>query len=187
MNVSKTSDPSVDPQYIFTETNVSQTYSQNLPIEDLVKLADQIWADVKTHPDFGTTDEKDKEHEDMYYIYFDKYKDFGLSFPIILRWMIQMTKYSSKAFKKFLIKYNTANVSDKKESLILQAEYIVFLYKESQHYDEKNVNFYRDYIIKVLLEEHNAHEKIQEEIKQELEKIKDEKRIELYEYLQRYK
>ena len=165
--------------YIFTETKCDINRAQSLPLDDILQLGNNIWNDVKTHPDI----KDEKKSEELYYKIFNKYKDFGTSFPIILRWMVQMRRYSEKAFKKFLIKYSTANIESKKDFLILQADYVVYLYEENKHYDKKHVQTYRDFIIKQLLEEEDRIKAIQEELNKELDSIDYEKRKRIYDYI----
>lgn len=162
---------------IFSETAVN--YSKNMQLDELLSLGTKIWNEVKKNPDI----KDEKKSEELYYTIYNKYKDFGSSFPLILRWMVQMQKYSEKAFKKFLLKYSTANITSKKEFLILQADYIVYLYEESKHYNRKQVNTYREFIIKQLLEEDDELSSIQEELKTELQNLDMEKRQRLYEYI----
>lgn len=162
-------------EYIYTETEIkpSVKYAKSLPISDLITLGTKIWNEVRLID----------SSEENYYNTYNKYQEFGSSFPLILRWMVQMHRYSEKAFKKFLIKYSTATIETKKDFLILQADYIVYLYEENNHYDKKHVNTYRDYIIKVLLEEEEELKTIQSEVKEELSNIDNEQRKLLYEYI----
>lgn len=167
--------------YVFTETKMDSNinYAKSLPLDDIIKIANNIWHEVKKHPDIHD----EKKSENIYHNIYNKYHEFGSSFPLILRWMVQMHKYSEKAFKKFLIKYSSANISSKKDFLILQADYIVYLYEENKHYDKKHINSYREFIIKQLLDEEDELKKIENELSSELNKIDDEKRKRLYDYL----
>lgn len=176
---------SVEANFVFSETEVkpSVNYAKSLPLDDLITLGNKIWKEVKNNPDI----KNDKKAEEIYYTVYNKYRDFGSSFPLILRWMVQMHRYSEKAFRKFLMKYSTASLSSKKDFLILQADYIVYLYEENKHYDKKNVNAYRDFIIKQLLEEEEEIKHIQQELTTELAVIDDEKRQRLYDYIKSMK
>lgn len=167
--------------YIFTETEVkpNMNYTRSLPLDDILALGNKIWNEVSHNPDI----KNEKKGEEIYHMIYNKYYDFGSSFPLILRWMVQMYKYSEKAFKKFLIKYSTADISSKKDFLILQADYIVYLYEENKHWDKKHVNAYRDFIIKQLLDEEDQMKKIDEELKAEIANLDIEKRKRLYEYV----
>lgn len=166
-------------EYIYSETKVNTQYSQSLQIDELIKLANVIWTDVKSN--------KKQNTEEMFDVVFNKYREFGSSFPIILRWMVEMDKFSDRAFKKFLYKYSNTDITNKKDFLIVQAEYLVYLYEETKHYDKNQVNLYREFIIKQLLEEDKLLSQMEEETKKELEKLKEEKRKELYEYVKSIK
>lgn len=170
-----------DAEYIYTETEVSSdvNHAQSLPIDDLVKLGGDIWNDIKKLPE-------DKS-EEVYHAMYNKYRDFGSSFPLILRWMVQIRKYSSKAFRKFLIKYSSAKITTRKDFLILQAEYIVYLYEENKHHDKNSVNLYREFIIKQLLEEDEKMCNIIDETDKEINRLSDEKRNRLYNYIKNIK
>jgi hypothetical protein len=165
--------------YIYTSQNCS--YENNVSFDDLLEMANNIWKEVKKEL------KKTNDLDSLYIQFFDKYKDFGKSFPIILRWMVQMQSYSEKAFKKFLIKYSNANIQNKKDFLILQADYIVYLYEESKHYKKQEVVNYKEFIIKQLLEEDSMFDKIQEEYKIQEKEDKDTAlqncRQKLYNYL----
>lgn len=165
-------------QYIFTESNI-QEGTKELPLDQLLELADKIWSDVKHNPGFN----KEEKLSELTDYYFNKYKDFSYSFPIVIRWMIQLGKYNKKAFKKYLFKYKETKITCRKDFAILQAEYLVFLYKEENHYDQKYINNYREFIVKQLVEEEELHKKVEEEFNDELKKIDREKRERLFQYL----
>jgi hypothetical protein len=167
---------SSNESHVFSETVAH--CAQSLPLHDLISLANVIWNEVRT---VNITDED--KLEDYYNQVHSKYKDFGSSFPIVLRWMVQIKKYSEKAFRKFLIKYSSAKIESKKDFLILQADYVVYIYKENKHHDRKNVEAYREFIIKQLLDEEAEMARIGEEYKQALKKMDEEKRLELYKEL----
>lgn len=168
----------MEANYVFSETPVQTSiHNKTETIESILLLGNKIWKELKNN------DKTNKNDEELYYNVYNKYKEFGTSFPLILRWMVQMNRYSEKAFKKFLIKYSNSSISSKKEFLILQADYIVYLYEENKHYDKKHVNNYREFIIKQLLEEEEEINKIDTELNDELSKIDYEKRKQLYDYL----
>lgn len=167
-----------DTNYIFSESPVS--YSNNMSIDKIIDLGKKIWIDVKKETKNIKTD---KEKDELYNILFNKYKDFASSFNIVFKWMVMMNIFNERAFKKYLYKYSSTNISSKKEFIIIQAEYLVFLYEDSKHYDNKMVNRYRDYLIKQLLEEEEEFEKIQKELESELNNLDNEKRKDLYEHI----
>ena len=73
-----------------------------------------------------------------------EFADFNKSFPLVLRWMVQMRKFRPKAFKKYLLKHASAKLDSRQAFLELQAEYLVLLYREEHsHPDERHVQQYR--------------------------------------------
>jgi hypothetical protein len=150
---------------------INESVESYLPINDVMVLADQIWNDIKHN---SSSDDNKME------IYYSKYKSFANAFPLVLKWMIQMNVYNKSAFKKFLYKYNNTKISDKSSFLTLQAEYLVYIYRESKHVTSTQINEYRKYVINALLEEDKEFEKIQDQIKQEKSL---ERRKNLYNYL----
>jgi len=166
-------------QFIFTETEI-QEGTKELPIDDLLKLADTIWNDIKSDINYN----KEEKLSYMTEYYFSKYKDFSYSFPIVIRWMIQLNTYNRKAFKKYLLKFKETKLISRKDFAILQAEYLVLIYKETHsHYKNSDVNTYRDFIVKQLVDEEALHTTVEKEFKQELEAISKEKREQFYQYL----
>jgi hypothetical protein len=114
--------------------------------------------------------------------------DFNLSFPIVLRWMVQMRKYRAKAFEKYLMKHSATPLDSKEKYLELQAEYLVLLYREEHpHCDESYIREYKSSLVKHLLEEDKAfmemHKKIDEEFEAKAEMFDADRRRKLYEYL----
>lgn len=174
-------------EYVYSEQTCK--YECNLSSEQLITLANTIWQDVKTELKKVKSDTEDNEVEidKLYVTMFDKYKDFGTSFPVILRWMVQMKRYSERAFKKFIVKYSTYDIKSKKDFLILQADYVVYLYEETNHYTKNEVNKYRNFIIKQLLDEDSVFEQIHKDVEQEELKNKEKKsnecREKLYSFL----
>ena len=163
----------MNTEYAFADNQIK--YTQSLPMDDIIAMANNIWSDVKKLPD----DISETQYHDIY----NKYREFGSSFPIILRWMIQMKKYSNKAFKRFLIKYSGTDIKSRTEYLKLQAEYLVYLYQEGEHYSKKDINNYRDFIIKQLMDEDDKMTKYIQEADVEINKIEYEKRERLYNYI----
>lgn len=62
-----------------------------------------------------------------------EYRDFLSSFPLVLRWMVQMRQFSAKAFRLYLAKHAAAHQKGMRsldEFNELQAEYLVLLERE---------------------------------------------------------
>lgn len=176
-------------QYDFSEINVehstSVSHSKRATPEELVKMANGIWKTVlAANIPLENTKALDELLEQ---IQTDNY-DFNLSFPIVLRWMVQMRKYRAKAFEKYLMKHSATPLDSKEKYLELQAEYLVLLYREEHpHCDESYIREYKSSLVKHLLEEDKAfmemHKKIDEEFEAKAEMFDADRRRKLYEYL----
>ena len=162
-------------EYIFTESSVDQSYEHNLPIDKVIELGSDIYNKVKIG--LNKLNNDNTKIDEFYHMIFNEHKYFASSFPIVLRWMVYMNKFSTKAFKKYLIKYSSSNINNKRDFLELQAEYLVFLFKEEKHYTPQQISSYRNSIINQLLNEEETFLKIQQEI--ELETKEKEKQKEL--------
>jgi hypothetical protein len=114
-----------------------------------------------------------------------EYNDFFLSFPVILRWMVQIRQFKIKTFKSYVRKFINTEMKSKIDFLKLQGEYIVMLYRElNPNCSEKDIKKYEDSIIELLLSEDETFKKIEEEAKEELkreeEKLSKERREHIY-------
>jgi hypothetical protein len=152
--------------------------SQNVSIENIISSAESIWREVlatgvtKLPEDQAGNAKRDALLQELQ----RRETDFQSSFPIILRWMVQMGQYRRDAFHKYLLKYKKAmetGLADEKEYIVLQAEYLVLLFRE-QHprTSPKDLDAYRKQVVKVLLKETDEFKKIQDEVAKELEALK---------------
>lgn len=67
-----------------------------------------------------------------------RYPNFAKTFPITLRYMIEHSQYSSKAFRKYLKRFGTKRYKNEDEFCERQADYVKYLYMElNNHYDER--------------------------------------------------
>lgn len=140
----------VPSQLVQGEVDVEATLSsaKYANIDDLAQEADAIWEEVKkaniSVHDHTKTDELLKRLQ-------QEHKDFQTSFPVPMRWSVQRRAYSSSAFRKFLQYYQSCTKQEayaqaaektkgrpptvfttRRKFLETQAEYIVFLFKESR-------------------------------------------------------
>jgi hypothetical protein len=118
----------------------------------------------------------------------DEFKDFSQTFPLVLRWMIQMKQFNLSIFKTYIKKFSLAKVQSREEYLDLQAEYLVMLYRHNSHHpDEKKVQEYRRQLIESLIEEDKAFKEIQKEVeeqmKQEEKELNEERKKKIYKML----
>ena len=159
-------------QIEFSESIISSNVvSPHSSIEDIITIANNIWNEVKTAK--NTND--GKELNDRLVILQTKYNDFNSSFPLILRWMVQMRKYNELVFRKYLMKHSTTKLDTRESFLILQAEYLVLMYRhENKKINKTSIQSYREFIIKTLLDEDKEFMEIQEDVEKEMEKTKKE-------------
>jgi hypothetical protein len=150
-----------DQNFAFGETPVKASLSsaQRATPAELVALARRIWQRV-TAANIASEDNagNDKLLESLQ----AEFSDFSTSFPIVLRWMVQMKKFNARAFEKYLLKHAAAKLDSREAFLELQADYLVLLYREEhKRPDENLVRRYRSSIIEQLLEEDKAFQKMQ--------------------------
>jgi len=164
------------------DASVRTFSSKNASPDELVALANDIWKKI-TSSGVSPGDEagSDKLLETLQ----KEFGDFNASFPLVLRWMVQLRRYQPKAFRKFLLKYAAAKLNSREDFLRLQAEYPVFLYRaENKHPPESAVNKYRELVVKQLLDEDREFLEVQKQVEKELEErqkqFDSERRRELY-------
>ena len=121
-----------------------------------------------------------------------EYSDFFKSFPLILRWMVQMKQFKIKIFKEYLKIFINKKISSKIEFLKLQGEYIVMLYKELNPLCTKEqLSKYEDDINSFLVKEDDDFKQIEEEAKKEIEmqekNMSEERKKNIYNMLMRKK
>ena len=156
---------------IADRVNVQSSFQNNsAPIEDIIAIAKQIWKKV-TIKKAETEAETDKLLNEIQ----DEFKEFFQSFPLVLRWMVQLKQFKLSVFKKYLHKVSITAVSNREEYLDLQAEYLVMLYKSlNSHIEEHKIQNYRKHIIDSLLEEDKMFKEIQKEVENQMKKEENE-------------
>lgn len=174
-------------EYVFSEVPVAAEVSsaQRATPEQIVGIGKKIWAVINE----SGVDPKDSLGNDRLLERLQgEYKDFATSFPLVLRWAAQARRFSPRALHKYLMKHAATNLSSRKAFLELQAEYLVFLYREENtHVAEASVRWYREQIVKTLLEEDETFEKMREAVGKEIEaqdvSVDKDRRRRLYELL----
>ncbi|NBQ43285.1 MAG: hypothetical protein EBU23_12565 [Mycobacteriaceae bacterium] len=136
--------------------------------EEIVAIGRQIWRRVQ---DSGVAPSDDAGTDKLLDSLQNEFRDFNASFPLVLRWAVQLRKFSATALDKYLRLHATADLSTREGFLRLQAEYLVALYREdnqsSGRHDEKAVQAYRAALVKQLLEEDEAFIALQKEAEAE--------------------
>jgi len=165
------------------ETPQTQFSSSSMSPEGLVTLADKIYKEV------GAVKTKAKiSDEALLEKIRNENKDFAHSFPMVLRWMVQMGEYDSDAFRKYLKKIRVPFWETREAFLESQADYICLVYKaKNPRSAGKNLAKYRASIIENLNEEDKTFKKAYEEAaelsKEHDKKMDDMRRDRLYAYL----
>ena len=134
--------------------------------EEIVAIGRRLWQRVLE----AKIDPSDDEKTDHLLEQVQKeFHDFNTSFPLVVRWAVQLRKFSPAALEKYLRLHATADLSSREGFLRLQAEYLVALYREDnvRHHDEKAVKAYRTAIVKQLIDEDEAFQKLQKEAEAE--------------------
>ncbi|MFA6165759.1 MAG: hypothetical protein WC700_04025 [Gemmatimonadaceae bacterium] len=177
-----------EPNYSFSDVPVTTSVrsSQTATPEQLVEMGRAIWKEVN---DAQIAKDDAQRNDELLAALQQKHKDFVTSFPLVLRWMVQMRQFHPEAFRKYLLKHATAQLSTREAFLELQVEYLVLLYRElhPDHPDENYVRKYRESLIRSLMEEDKAFIKIQEDVEAEMSRKKavndDDRRRALYAHL----
>ena len=115
----------------------------------------------------------------------NEYREFFLSFPLVVRWMVEAQQFKINAFKMYLNIFLDSKIESKEDFLKLQGKYIVILYKElNPHLKDEEILEYEKQISGLLLSEDEAFKELEneavEEVKKENEKATKAKKEELY-------
>ena len=168
------------------DANVSQS---NSTPETITGIAINIWKDIENSKILADDDENtDKLLKTLQ----QKYKDFAMTYPIILRFMVQMRIFNASVFKKFIIKHASKTSKTEEDFANNQIEYAIQMFKFNHpHYNNNELMKDRTYLTDLLDKERQEFNKIKEEIRLEMEKeekkTNDKTKQELYLYLMRKK
>ena len=98
-----------------------------------------------------------------------EFKEFSISFPLVLRWMVQLRKFKSRVFKTYLLKHAASALTTREAYLELQAEYLVLMYRaETNHPTEKAVQQYRKMVIDSLMKEDKDFMALNDQVEKEM-------------------
>ena len=172
---------------VFGEVDVSaKPGSGYASIEDILKIGRQIWKRIETS---GVSPQDDAGNDKLLEKIQAEFNDFTATFPIIVRWAVQLRKFSGNALEKYIRLHSTADLKSREGFLKLQAEYLVMLFREEngRRLDEKAVQAYRNEIIKRLMEEDKAFQDMKAEAEKEAAEqaaaVDTERRQKLFEFL----
>ena len=128
--------------------------------EALVDLANEIWQEVR---DSGVSVDDHAENDKYYARLRKKHADFAVSFPAVLRWMVQQRSFHAKPFKKYLTAHVKGFYKDRIEFLESQAAYLALLYRhEHPRKGAVSVAKYREAIMAGLIKEDEEFAKARE-------------------------
>lgn len=173
--------------YVYTEIPVEATVrsAQRATPEEIVAIGKKIWERVQKS---GVGKDDNPGNDALLETLQEEFKDFATSFPLVIRWMVQMRQFNAEALRKYLLMHAQAKLDTREGFLELQAEYLVLLYREThRHPDEAFVKRYRESLVKQLLEEDKAFLKMQKQVEEDLAQraveFDRDRRQRLYEYL----
>ena len=179
----------MDPNIVFSETHAGgigagRVVTPRATPEEIIKIAAEIWREVRAQPDTESANAALLERLQT------SQQNFVASFPLVLRWMVQMRQYEPSVFHAYLLKHSGAKFDTREDFLKFQGEYLVMMYKHAQvHADERKVREYRTFVCESLLREDAEFAKIQEEVteivKREAADLDAERRRAIYELLMR--
>lgn len=139
-------------------------------MEESIKDAGRIWKDFKNRIN---TDAKFRNMsvEDQLSFYQKNYRQFMCSFPIVLRYMVQLKLYSKKAFTKYLNKVKQSPYRSELEYCERQADYVKFLYMETSttHNMKKAQEIWKQ-TYDMLADEVKYFKQAEEAVKKKMEK-----------------
>lgn len=157
-----------ETQFVFGDVPVrTETFSsQRATPDELVELATRIWRQHKLKDPMP-----EEKADELLAELQAEYKDFNTSFPLVLRWMVQMHQYSPKVFRQWLDRFARATNDSREGFLTLQAEYLVMLYRELHpHTNDGRLREYRQALVKQLLDEDKEFTRIRGEVEADMAK-----------------
>ena len=157
-----------DANYVFSEVPVRAevTSAGRATLEELVDMGRRIWHAV-LESKVAKTD--DKGNDALLTRLQAEFKDFSESFPIVLRWMVQMREFNAHALGLYIRKHAVTKLDSREAFLTLQADYLVLLYREThRHTDEAFLKRYHESIVQNLLDEDKAFLDMTAEVEKEM-------------------
>lgn len=104
-----------------------------------------------------------------------EYKEFAMSYPIVLRYMCEMQQFSSKAFWQYLEYIDKNPWKSEEEYIEAQVTYVSLLYKNTHsHARTHDINILRINIRKMLTDEHKRFKELHDKFKKEVEEKQGE-------------
>ena len=147
-------------------------------METYVKDAEAIWSDFNDRLKNDATF-RDLDPDNQLEFYQKNHHRFTMSFPIVLRYMIQLRQFSKKAFVKFVKKMTAKPYRSELEYCERQADYVKYLFMElSPSHNMKEAQAIWKNTYDMLAKEVEVFKKAEEKVKEKLEKNNSQNNIE---------
>jgi hypothetical protein len=168
--------------------SLQPTLEQNTATPDeILGIADKIWIEVKKR-NLDVVKDSDKVDlflEDLQ----NTHSEFATSFPIVLKWMVQLRKYNKDVFRKHLLSLGTNPIKSMDDFIERQATYIANIEKHyNPTHNDKEFKLRKKMAYDSLKNEFDSIEKEEnrkaEENKNLKEEIKQEQIAEIIKLLQ---
>lgn len=181
-----------DANVIFDEVSVSTPgltaggQAGKASPEELVAMGRQLWQRVV---DSGVAPSDEAGTDKLLAEIQKEFKDFTISFPLVVRWAVQLRKFNPAALHKYLRLHASADLSTRESFLRLQAEYPTLLFREENRsrHDEGAVQKFRTHLIEQLMEEDKLFIEMQKEAEAEAAKqasvVAGDRRQALYSFI----
>jgi hypothetical protein len=169
-----------------TKINLSKE-AKDKKITELSALAKKIWKRI-----IEINLKKEYPQEMLLNVMQSEYNEFFLSFPLVLRWMVEANQFKITAFNRYLEIFLDSDIKSKKDFLKLQGKYLVILYKElNPTLPEEKIILYEEEINNLLFVEDETFKQMEEEaleeIKEESKKASNERKEYIYNMILRKK
>lgn len=104
----------------------------------------------------------------------EKYKEFGRSFPIVLRHIVQTKNFYEKVFRRYILLCKNHPTHSMAEFQERQAEYLVMVYREEHpHCSNRELALVKERHVTDLKKEEEYMKKIMEEVQEERKKTSE--------------
>ena len=81
----------------------------------------------------------------------DEYKDFSITHPVVLRWMVEARQYDEQAFRTYAKNHVKSTYKDRNEFWKCQGEYLILLFRRlNPKASVKAIRHYRDNVMGLL-------------------------------------
>lgn len=154
--------------------SIDQTLHQNTATaEEILEVADAIWEITKSYKYdlIKDSDKIDKLLESLQ----KEYSDFATSFPVVLKFMVQLHKYNRSVFNRYLISLGSKPTKDLDDFIDKQATYVANL---ERHYhpthNEAEFRKHKKYIFDTLKAEYTKIEDEQRKKEERDKRLKEE-------------